>query len=192
MQCWWARAGRARSAAPKEGAESTRRRGRAEVDGERRGEVGWRASARAVVPPTRARLDADSRSIHTGVEGSARRGEVVWRARWSCRLATLPSGPGRAGAAAAAQVDEGRGRLARLRARHVQHVVHVVGVCRQARQQDRTKTGRSTRSARAVGEDRLGKGLQRCADSARRRRREPALARRAPTVCSPSASTTTK
>ena len=189
MQCWWARAGRARSAAPKEGAEGTRDRRREGVDSGRRGEVGWRASARAVAPPTRARLDAGSRSILTGSSGSARRGEVVWRARRRCRFATPPSGPGRAGAAAAAQVDKDRGRLARLCARHVQHVVHVVGVCRRARRQDRTKTGRSTRSARVVGEDSLGKGLQRSTDSARRRRREPALARRAPAACLPSAFT---
>ena len=144
------------------------------VDGVRQGEVGWRASARAVAPPTRARLDAGSRSILTGSSGSARRGEVVWRARRRCRFATPPSGPGRAGAAAAAQVDEDRERLARLRARHVQHVVYVVGVCRWARRQCRTKTGRSTRSARAVGEDSLGKGLQRSTISARRHRCAPA------------------
>jgi hypothetical protein len=144
------------------------------VDGVRQSEAGWRASARAVAPPTRARLGAGSRSIHTGFSGSARRGEVMWRARRRCRLATQPLGPGCTCAAAAAQVDEDRARLARLRARHVQHVVHVVGVCRRARRQDRTKTGRSTRSARAVGEDSLGKGLQQSVVSARRRRREPA------------------
>ena len=98
----------------------------------------------------------------------------MWRARRRCRLATPPSSPGRAGAAAAAQVDEDRGRLARLHARRAQHVVHVGCVCRWARRQCRTKTGRSTRSARAVGEDSLGKGLERSTVSARRHRRAPA------------------
>ena len=174
MQCLRAWAGRARSTAPRMVAEGSWDRGRAEVDGVRHGEVGWRASARAVAPPTRARLDAGSRSILTGLSGFARRGEVVWRARRRCRFATPPLGPVRASAAAAAQVDEDRGRLARLHARQVQHVVHVVRVCRWARRQCRTKTGRSTRSARAVGEDSLGKGLQRSTVSARRQRREPA------------------
>ena len=189
MQCWWARAGRARSAAPRKEAEGSRDRGGAEVDGVRQSEVGWRASARAVALPTRARLDAGSRSILTGSSGSARRGEVVWRARRRCRLATPPSGPGCACAAAAAQVDEDRARLARLRARQVQHVVHVVGVCRWARRQCRTKTGRSTRSAGAVGEDSLGKGLQRSTVSARRAPPRAGAARRAPVGRLPSAFT---
>ena len=94
MQCWWARAGRARSAAPRKEAEGSRDRGGAEVDGVRQSEVGWRASARAVALPTRARLDAGSRSILTGSSGSARRGEVVWRARRRCRFATPPLGSG--------------------------------------------------------------------------------------------------
>ena len=100
MQCWRARAGRARSAAEGEGVEGLLDRGRrAKSTGVRHGEVGWRASARAVAPPTRARLDAGSRSILTGSSASARRGEVVWRARRRCRFATPPSGPGRACAA---------------------------------------------------------------------------------------------